>query len=566
MIVLFGISLFACRDGGSSVDDTDVVTADTGDVVENTAPIFDQLGEERLLNASIFVVEGDELDLTLSAFDAEGDALEFSANKLPPWAILDATGEVSGTAPMWDDDFDVRNSQIGIFDVEFTVSDGVESDSKIVSIHVLDARWDELTMAELVAQRPISDGGDIGTPVELRNVEDEVFDSSYGGELRRITFGFTSQVPDVDGWEEDWASELNVLYLPVDGVVVENVGAIVEGAYAQDFGEIELAERTAAELKIPVLIINRGWDQTWPGNLMQRYEEMAVETREPRFMFYVFTSAHYLRATDAMISVLDEVADADVAYEDFQVMLTGHSKMGHSCYTAAAADPERVLGIMASGCSSIDTSATRLLGDLQGARSTKPGAFPHYRGMLVRTFAEPLALMDEMNPNLRVLLAEGTDDDKARDDGYTPKYSITVADREHVVPHSIGYIPNAPHTTQTPLHSAYWRMWVGHTLLGDEVSEVQEISHSVQSGGVDVEAAVSPGPGVATVRFWATSQSDRDTSSWDEFSFYDGVLEDGVYRASIPEESTAYFVEILDVNGGMVTSSPQPVDEEYPLL
>jgi len=187
-------------------------------------------------------------------------------------------------------------------------------------------------------------GSTVGTAVTLRNVTDTIVWSNYGGgkNLRLITFGFTSQTPDITGWESDWAAETNYAFLPINGPAVENAGAMVEGEYGGAWGERYQAERACAELNIPVLIINRDWYDGQAVDLMNKYDTKAQELRNPEYLFYVFAAAHYLRAADALITIIDTMTDWNVSYEDFQVAFTGHSKFGHTCYTAVAADPDRV--------------------------------------------------------------------------------------------------------------------------------------------------------------------------------------------------------------------------------
>ena len=534
-------------------------------------PKFNPIGENRFMNSNIFIVEGNEVQFTVSAEDPDGDALTLSASDVPDWANFDpATGVFSGIAPSWSDDDQIRDTQKNVYDITFEVTDGTYTVEKIVSIYVLDAAWTEKTVAELVAGRPIKAGGEIGTPVEINNVQEETIQSSYGSgkTLRKITFAFTSQVPDIDGWENDWASEINYVFLP-ENPSVQNVGAIIEGSYSQNFGDTELAERACAELDIPVLIMDRSWEFSRGGELMEKYDSLAVVKRDPEYLFYTFTTAHYLRSIDALITIINQKTDWEVSYSNFKVVFTGHSKFGHTCHNVAAAAPDRVAGFMANGSSIIDTGASRMLGNIQGAMGTKPEAFVNYRAVLERYFFESLKIESQMDPDVKALVIQGTDDDKNRSTGYTPKYILLTADDQMFVSHAIGCLANAPHTTQTPLHATYWTMWLAHCFLDRPISHVDSVYHYFDGSKLMVAAKISGDADVRQVIVWATDQNDLDISSWNGFSDYSMSKSGDFYTAEIPSNSKSYFIEVRDEAAGvrgMIASPPMPVDRDYPLI
>ncbi len=529
-------------------------------------PAFNSIGEERALNSNIFAVEGSLVEFTVSAEDPDGNTLIYSAANLPDWADFDqSTGKFSGTAPLWSDDYETRKNQSGIFDVSFRVSDGVHTATKIVSIHITDLRWAQKTVTQIVEDRPVASGNEFKTPVELNNVVDETIWSDYGGgkNIRRITFGFTSQIPGIQGWEDDWVSGVNYAFLPLDNPAVSNAGVIIEGSYSQTFGETELAERICAELSIPALIIDRGWEWGHAGDLMEKYDDKAVEERSPEYFFYAFSSAHYLRASDALITIIDTMTDWPVSFDDFKVVFTGHSKLGHTCIVAAAAYPDRVAGFMTSGVGSLDTGGTRLLGKYQKALATKPDAQPNYRGSMMRYYLDNIYIQSQINPDTKAMFTLGTDDDKGVSEGYTPKYVLNVSEKGLILDYRIGCMANAPHTTQTPLQSSYWKMWVAHTFLQRGILNIDYLNHSTsEDGSIIVECSVS-GASVNEIRVWATNQSDLDTSNWDGFVSYSMSLENGIYKGEIPSDSTSYFVEVIDTEGGIISSSPRPVNENY---
>ncbi len=535
-------------------------------------PVFNPLGEERILNSCLFVREGQEIKFHISATDPDGDTLVYFAENVPRWANFDSTtGIFGGIVPSWPSEYEKRRKQPGVFDVYFSVTDGIYTVKKIVSIYVLDASWTPKTMAQLVDSRPIKEGGAIGTPVKLNNVKEEIIYSSFGGgkRIRKITFGFTSQVPDVSGWENDWVTKVNYAFLPLKKPSVPNVGAVIEGGYSRQFGEKFFAERACAELDIPVLIIDMDWPTTHGGDVMSKHNEQSMSTGNPVYLFSVYSAAHYLRASDALVTIIKHYTNWAVSYENFKTVFTGHSKFGHTCFKAAATRPERVAGFMATGIAGLDTGAIRLLGKLQGASKMNPGASPTYLGTMIRYFTENLTIENQMAPDLKALVVQGTNDSKGETEGYGPKYAMLATEMEINIPYAKGSIPNVPHTTRTPQHSNYWIMWLAHTLLKRPVANIEYVHHCIGNQNITVEAKISGNTSLKEIRIWATNQSDMDVSQWDKFASYPMTLERGLYKGQIPKQSTAYFVEVLDEAmgiKGIITSSPTPVNKDYPIL
>lgn len=83
----------------------------------NRPPVLDPIG-------NFEVNENDSLSITLSANDSDGNSLAYSSNV--------SFGSISGNTFTWIPEFD----DAGTYDVEFTVSDGIDLDSKIATITV----------------------------------------------------------------------------------------------------------------------------------------------------------------------------------------------------------------------------------------------------------------------------------------------------------------------------------------------------------------------------------------------------------------------------------------------
>jgi len=535
-------------------------------VVFAAPPIFEPVGEERLMNSNLYVVEGEQIEFTINASDPDGDTVTFSADGVPVWGSFNPlTRTYTGTAPLWADDYETRKDQQGIFDIIIKASDGSYNVEKIVTVNVLESEWTPKTMAELVAERPIS-SGDLGSPVDIQISNDETVWTDFGGgkNLRKITFGFTSQVPAVSDWgfEDDWDASINYLYLPLSPAVYD-AGGIVEGAYAMDWGREQMAERACAELDIPVLIINRNWVNPEDVPDPHVYSDMAaVNFREPEYLWAVFASAHFLRAADAFEQIIRE--ETDWPDSNMRFVFTGLSKFGYNCWATAAVS-DRTAGFMSAGWEVQDHDAYRLLAGLQGGQTMTVGK-PDYLGTMMKYYTEPLGNQDEMNS--RAMLSGTTNDMRSGSLGTMSKFAITASSSQLTIPYGIGMVPNLGHTTISDRHSTYWRMWLAHLFLDRPISSIDYIDHYPNGGSITVMVNIT-GPVITETRVWATAQNDRDTSDWDGFASYPMVEENGLWVAEIPLSSTAYYIEIVDQADnvdGLISSAIMPVDKDYPLL
>jgi hypothetical protein len=535
-------------------------------------PLFDPVGGERALNANIYATEGQWTQFVVSARDPDGDSLTYAASNVPPWAAFDPTTRVfSGTPPLWSTNFTTRKNQTGIFNVRFTASDGAYTVDKIVAINVKDTNWTLQSMPDLLAARAAT-GGTPKTPVAYSNVDDSVIWVGWGGgtNIRRVTIAFTSQVPTLAGFEKDWSTLTNYVYLPIGDAAVSNAGVVIEGGYAGNFGRSNFAERICAEMRIPAIFMDVDWEGRFPNP--PYYFDAAVSNRDPRYIWWPFVSAHFMRSADALITVMRDLTSWTPSYSNFQYIVTGHSKFGAGSWTTAASDPERVAGLMSAGFEPQDYDACRLLGSVQGPNNLVPDAWSNYVGTMMKYYTEPLGHLDQMNPSTKALLSGGTQDlrgSNAASGGYHPKY-LTFASRGQLPAlHRLGHIPNLPHTTQSPQHSRLWKMWVAHCFLGRPVSEVSAVRRLPGTTNIPIEVVVSGGTVVTQVNVWATSQSDLDTNDWNGFVSYPATLTGGVYRAAIPTNSTAYYAVVQDISTGvegMVSSAPFPVNRDYPVL
>lgn len=535
-------------------------------------PVFESMGQPGVLSDRVTVVEGEDLDFVLQVGDPDGDPLSVEVEGLPDWLSFDAESRrVWGRAPLWAEDDEERNGQPGTFDVSFNVSDGTSTVSRTISFEILDAGWEDLSLAELVAARPLAEPCTFHTPVQLEHPEEQIIHSEYGGgvDLRRVCFGFTSQVPAFEESESDWSADLNCAYLPVSLAAASNVGAVVEGAYAQSFGESELAERAAAELGIPVLIIDRDWDWGRPSELMGPYIQRAAADRDPAELFYVFSVAHYIRGADALVTVINSYGDGDADYDTFQVVFAGLSKMGHTAFLTSGVDPDRVAGFLSAGAMGIDGNSQRLLAEVQGSVGSDPESHVGYLGVMTRSYVLDRYAQDAAEPDTLAVQTLGTDDSKDDPDNYTPKYSLLLNSMFLELPACLEAPPNAPHTLQTPIHSQMWRMILAHLFLGRPLGEIESIRQVKEADGIRIQARISAATQVRAVTLWYTGTTDLEVSHWSDFVSRPMEGADGLYEVTVPSDSTAYLVQVEDSAGpvkGIFSSATLPVNRDYPLL
>jgi hypothetical protein len=97
-------------------------------VRSDRAPVLDPIGSQSVNEAS-------PLGFAISGSDPDGDALTFSAADLPAGAAFDPVTRAFSWTPVY--------GQTGLYSVTFGVSDGVLTDSEVVSITVQQAWFEE---------------------------------------------------------------------------------------------------------------------------------------------------------------------------------------------------------------------------------------------------------------------------------------------------------------------------------------------------------------------------------------------------------------------------------------
>jgi hypothetical protein len=111
---------FSVSDGHTIVSETISITV----VNVNQPPVLQPIGTKS-------VNEGEELSFTILATDADGDPLTYSASNVPVGATFNPTTRQFSWVPDYSGSTNIR-----IFSVTFSVSDGIAEDSELVTINV----------------------------------------------------------------------------------------------------------------------------------------------------------------------------------------------------------------------------------------------------------------------------------------------------------------------------------------------------------------------------------------------------------------------------------------------
>jgi len=328
------------------------------------------------------------------ATDPDGDKIYYSATGFPPWIYYDfTTSYFYGKAPFCTESYSNRLTQPGVFDVVLVANDGTYSVTNYISFYLIMTNWLNMSMdmRTIVTQRHLVAESKIGSPIDISVTDDKTRPTSYGesGKLIRIVrFAFTSQVPDTVEMEGDWISLTNYAFLPVGIPAVQNAGGLIENNYGGTFGVYELGERACAELDVPIVVIDAGWELSHGSDNMTDCNTKSIETGDPRYLMYAYSVGHYMRAADALATIIDNLTTQPVTLSTFKIIPMGHSKFGQTCTAAAAAFPERVVGFLPTGAASFDSAVARLLNSLQGNGSTAPEMSPTFLGCLMRYYVE----------------------------------------------------------------------------------------------------------------------------------------------------------------------------------
>ncbi len=268
-------------------------------------------------------------------------------------------------------------------------------------------------------------------------------------------------------------------------------------------------------------------------------DEMRKRSQDPADHSYFRLAVPYLRALDVMAGLLK------VEPGRIRAIIGGHSKRATSAYTAAAIDPERIVGVVYMGNESTWESLVE---------SPWRPIIPRFSREWVKA---------------RVLYIGGTNED-----GYK-MYNINLIQEIMGGAWTIAMVPNYRHSSMSEHHFLDWRMWVEHVFEGRPLTLISDLSfreveegfvwggEPVEAGAVFRARIASPNK-LIQAKVWYVYNDDPPT--WRDLVWYpefmidagDGFYE-GYVKGKLPD---AWLVEIKDIArgyAGYLTSLPQDI-------
>jgi len=267
--------------------------------------------------------------------------------------------------------------------------------------------------------------------------------------------------------------------------------------------------------------------------------EYRKKTQDPIDHSYFRLAIPYLRALDVMADILK------VEREEIRAIIGGHSKRATSAFTAAAVDPQRIVGVVYMGNESTWGSTRDL---------PWKAVSPSYTKNWVKA---------------KVLYLGTTNED-----GYR-MYNINTIQEIMGGAWTIEYIPNYRHASMSEKHFMNWNMWISHVFEGRPLSRIsaltyEEVDEGFTWGGRPVDTGTlfrahieSPNK-IIQVKIWYVYNDDepywRDLVWYPEFMIKrDGDFYEGYVKGKLPD---AWLVEVKDIAFGFpgyISSLPQDI-------
>ncbi len=381
--------------------------------------------------------------------------------------------------------------------------------------------------------------------------KDEVVDSDSvpGLKLRRMEVHFYSQTIEGKPWGHP-----SVVFMPADAdrIPPQKKGKVVivgqrswdglatgpwRDAFLGNYGE-PIASRTG----YPTMIcpVPGEYDGSEGREISIGFlDDLRKKTGHPADHAYFRLAVPYLRALDVMAGILD------VLPQDIRAVVGGHSKRATSAFTAAAADPDRIVGVV-------------YMGNESTWGSTRNPPWQPICPAFSREWVKA-----------EVLYIGATNED-----GYR-MFNINWIQELMRGAWTIAYIPNYRHASMSEKHFLDWQMWVSHVFEGRPLTRIadltwKEVDDGFQWGGRTYEAGTvfrasvrSPNK-VIQAKVWYVYNDDepywRDLVWYPEFMVNTGGdVYEGFVKGKLPD---AWLVEVKDTAKGFpgyVTSLPQDI-------
>jgi CubicO group peptidase (beta-lactamase class C family) len=367
-------------------------------------------------------------------------------------------------------------------------------------------------------------------PFTYRVLKDEMVpsDTDPREKLRRIELRFTSQI--IEGKPMDHTA---VVFMPADPAInrapARRGKVVIVGQRWNDTSMLfNYGDPIATRTGYPTMVIpipgefdgldGEGRWMTFLRTLTQKDHDAANHN-------YFRLAVPYLRGIRIFSEILGE--------KDIHAVIGGHSKRATSAFTAAAIDPEHIVGVVYMGNESKFSAA---------ASDTFRPVSPFYTQKYVKC---PVLYVGATN-----------------EDGYE-MFNINKIQAIMERPWAIEYIPNYRHATASEVQFRDWQMWVAHIFDGRPLARIDNLRWEETKDGTLFRARVRTPNKIVQIKFWYVYCDDvywRDLVWYpayphakgnDEYeAFVDGVLPD------------AWFVEVKDTAMGFpgyLSSLPQDI-------
>ena len=371
-------------------------------------------------------------------------------------------------------------------------------------------------------------------PLEYSVTSDELISSETdpGIMIRRIGFSFTSQRVPVEmeengevRWEMKDLWHHGIIYLASDpGIndLPERKGKVVivgggSGPYRQSFLS-NYGDPIAVRTGYPTMVLpNPGELQDQPGREYSQGVLIKYRRAHPDLVHHSHFrwAVTFLRAMDIFAELLE------VPKRDIRAVIGGHSKRATSAFTAAAADPERIAGVVFMGNESLHP---------EGPESPWWAVSPYYAQKFVRC---PIFYLGATNES-----------------GY-PMFNINRIQEHMERPWTIEMIPNYWHAADSEVQFLNWRMWVSHVFDGRPVTRILDLQHEQMEKGIRFSAGIDSPNTIILAHVWYTR---GDPSNRRELVWHSALLEkegrtrfQAFVRGDLP---TIWYVEVQDTAKG----------------
>jgi hypothetical protein len=375
-------------------------------------------------------------------------------------------------------------------------------------------------------------------------------DTVPGMKLRRLEVKFYSQTIEGRRWGHP-----AVVFMPADRRVFLSGGrrgqVVIVGqrswdnlatgpwrdAYLGNYGE-PIASRTGR----PTMVCPVPGEYDGEGGReisLGAIDDLRKRTGSPADHNYFRLAVPYLRALDVMAGLLR------IPPREIRAVIGGHSKRATSAYTAAAADPERVAGVVYMGNES------------------------EWDAMRESAWKAVCPAVSQDAVKARVLYIGGTNED-----GYR-MFGINRIQEMMRGAWTIAYVPNYRHSSMSEHHFLNWPMWIAHVFDGRPLTRISDLSRREapegtawggrpMPAGTIFRARIASPNKIIMAKVWYVYCDDvpywRDLVWYPEFMVKTGPdTYEGYVTGRLPD---AWLVEVKDTAGGFagyLTSLPQDI-------